>query len=320
MTLISGQPQSLSQATPQQGHDASGAIIDSSTATFQADVLDASMEMPVLVDFWAPWCGPCRQLTPILEKVVTANAGKVKLVKINVDENGALSGQLGVQSIPAVFAFLGGRPVDAFTGVIPESEVTRFIQRLVDAAAKAGLAPRTGPEQQIAEALDLARQAIESGDMARAEQIYGAVLRHAPDTVEALVGLAGLYWKHGDAEGARQTLDMLPEDTVNADAEALRKAIALAEAAGSLGDPDALRARLAADPDDHQARFDLALIDNATGDKLAAAEGLIAIMRRDRDWNEDGARRQLLEFFEAWGFKDPATVKGRRLLSALLFS
>lgn len=314
MNFSLGQPQSAPAA-----QSAGPLISESSTAGFQADVLQASMAQPVLVDFWAPWCGPCKQLTPVLEKVVTAFAGKVKLVKINVDENQALAGQLGIQSIPTVFGFVGGQPVDGFMGAIPESEITRFIQRLVDAAARAGLELPVSRDDQIKSALEAAGQAMEAGDAARAEQIYGLVLQHAPENAEAIVGLAQLYWNHGDAEGALQTLDMLPEGTENAQADALRKAMALAEAAKKLGDPEALRARLAADPDDHQARFDLALIENALGNKRAAAEGLVEIMRRDRGWQDDGARRKLLELFEAWGPKDPATLKGRRLLSSLLF-
>jgi len=315
MSFSLGQPQPAPSA---QTGDA--LISDSSTAGFQADVMQASMTQPVLVDFWAPWCGPCKQLTPALEKVVTAFKGKVKLVKINVDENQALAGQLGIQSIPTVFGFLGGRPVDGFMGAIPESEITRFVQRLVDAAAQAGVEAPPSQDDQIAAALEAAREAVEANDPARAEQIFGIVLQHAPDNEAAIVGLARLYWTNGDAEGALQTLDMLPEGSQNPEAEALRKAMALAESAKKLGDPEALRARLAADPSDHQARFDLALIENALGNQLAAAEALVEIMRRDRAWQDDGARLKLLELFEAWGPKHPATLRGRRLLSSVLFS
>lgn len=298
-----------------------GLIIESSTARFQADVLEASLNRPVLVDFWALWCGPCKQLTPALEKVVRAHAGKIALVKINVDENQALAGQMGVQSIPAVFAFLGGRPVDGFMGALPESEVAKFAQKLIDAAARAGLggAPDDA-EAQIKAALDAAAEALDANDIERAYQIYAAVLQHAPDTVAALVGIARIQFKSGDFEAARATLDMLPEDHGDTDATALAKAIGLAEEAAKLGDPAALQARLESNPDDHAARFDLAMIFNARDEKLAAAEALVEIMRRDRAWQDDGARKKLLELFEIWGFKDPATVKGRRMLSSLLFS
>ncbi|WP_404400996.1 tetratricopeptide repeat protein [Pelagibacterium halotolerans] len=294
-------------------------IVESSTASFQADVIDASRTGPVLVDFWAPWCGPCKTLTPALERVVTALKGKVRLVKINVDENQALAGQIGVQSIPTVFGFVGGRPVDGFMGAIPESEIVKFCQKLIDGAARSGVKNQSEGEAQIEAALEGARQALEAEDYERAYQIYALVLQHMPDNQAALVGIATVQFKTGDIDAAKQTLAMLPDDAANADAGALAKAIALAEEAEKLGDPVPLEARLYENPDDHDARFDLAMILNARGEKLKAAEALIEIMRRDREWREDGARLKLLELFEAWGPKDPATVKGRRMLSGLLF-
>src|SRR5690554_223276 len=226
---------------------------------------------------------------------------------------------MGVQSIPAVFAFLGGRPVDAFMGAQSESEVARFAAKLIEAAAQAGIGGPSENERQIAQAIEAADTALAEKDFERAYQIYAAILRQAPDNIEAVAGIASVQFETGDIEGAEQTLGMLPEDTASPTIDALKKSIALAREAASLGDPAALSARLEAMPDDHQARFDLAMILNARGEKLEAAQALIEIMRRDREWSEDGARRKLLELFEAWGPKDPATLKGRRLLSSLLF-
>lgn len=314
MDLRSAQPDKPNGAAP-----ADALVKDSDTARFQADVIEASMHRPVLVDFWAPWCGPCKQLTPTLEKIIAANKGKIALVKINVDENQALAGQMGVQSIPAVFAFLGGRPVDAFMGAQPKSEVARFATKLIEAAARAGVGGPSDDEQQIAAAIEAAQAALGESDFDRAYQIFGAVLRHMPENADALIGIATVQFETGDRDGAQATLGMLPEDANLPAAQALKKTIALAREADELGDPEALRTRLQADPSDHRARFDLAMILNARGDKLSAAQALIDIMARDREWDEDGARRKLLELFEAWGPKDPATLKGRRLLSSLLF-
>ncbi|WP_332713489.1 co-chaperone YbbN [Pelagibacterium mangrovi] len=307
---------SLNSSQPQ---DTGSLIVDSSTAGFQADVLEASLTRPILVDFWAPWCGPCKQLTPTLEKVVTALKGKVGLVKINVDENQALAGQMGVQSIPAVFGFVGGRPVDGFMGALPESEVTRFADKLIEMAARAGVGGPSEAESQIAAAMEAAQAALEAEDFERAYQIFATVLRHAPDNIDAIVGIATVQLKTGDRDGARETLSMLPEDHNHPGAQALAKAIALEEEAEKLGDAAGLERAIAANPTDHQARFDLAMIRNAKGDRLGAAQMLIAIMESDREWQEDGARKKLLEFFDAWGAKDPATLKGRRMLSSLLF-
>ncbi|GJD91293.1 Chaperedoxin [Methylobacterium hispanicum] len=286
-------------------------IKDTTTATFRQDVIAESMNRPVLVDFWAPWCGPCKQLTPVLEKAVTAAGGAVVLVKMNIDEHPSIAGQLGIQSIPAVIAFQRGQPVDGFMGAVPESQVKEFIARL---AGPAGPSP-------IEAALEEATRLIAEGDLAGASEIYAAILEQEPDNVAALAGLAKIQLDAGELENARQVLAMVPEAKAADPALAgIRAALELAEQAASLGDLAGLQARVEANPDDHQARFDLALGLAARGDRTSAVDHLIEIRRRDRDWNEDGARKQLLQFFEAWGVMDPDAIRGRRKLSTLLFS
>ncbi len=295
-------------------------VKDSTDRAFKADVIDASLEAPVLVDFWAPWCGPCRTLSPTIEKVVKEKAGKIRLVKINIDENPSIAGQLGVQSIPAVFAFAGGRPVDAFIGAYPESEVRKFADKVI-AAAPPGAAKAGSIEEEIKTALAAAKEALGTGDLNMAAQVYGMVLQHQPDNAEALVGMARVYLKAGEVPQAQAVADTIPETArKGADYTSLVAELKLLTEAADLGGTADLRRDLEKNPDNHQARFDLAIALNAEGQREEAAAELVALMKRDRSWNEDGARKKLLELFEAWGAKDPATLKGRRLLSALLFS
>ena len=288
-----------------------GFIKDTTTAAFQADVIQESRNQPVLVDFWAPWCGPCKQLTPVLEKAVNEAGGAVKLVKMNIDDHPAIPGQLGIQSIPAVIAFKDGQPVDGFQGAVPESQIKEFIQRL------------GGGKQspKIDEALQAASQAREAGDQQMAARIYSMVLEAEPDNADALGGMAEMLVEAGDIEAAKSVLDKAPEDKADAPAiAAVRARIQLAEQAASLGDPAELERRLAENPKDHQARFDLAMIQNVLGERMAAADNLLHIVKTDRSWNDDAARAQLLTFFEAWGPTDEATLQARRKLSSLLFS
>jgi len=299
---------------PAPGAAVDAAIKDGSTATFMADVIDASAEAAIVVDFWAPWCGPCKQLGPALEKAVKDSKGAVRLVKINVDENPELAQQMRIQSIPAVYAFKDGRPVDGFVGALPDAQVKQFIQRL---SALGG-----GAASPIADALALAKEAHAAGDTARAVNIWTQVLEHEPQNVEALVGLARAALAQKDAARAKALIARVPADQANhADVAAVKTALELAEAGQkAAGEVGKLEARLAADPKDHQARLDLAVALFAAGEREKAIDQLFEILKRDRAWNEEAARRQLLKFFEAIGLADPLTVAARRRLSAMLFA
>lgn len=307
-----------SQARPEAPPAPSGGpapadlIRDTTTAGFAADVIQESRKQPVLVDFWAPWCGPCKQLTPVLEKAVRTAGGRVKLVKMNIDDHPSIAGQLGIQSIPAVIAFKDGQPLDGFMGAIPESQIDAFIEKV---------GGKDDGQAQIAEALAAAAEALAAGDAQTAADIYHAVLERQPDTVEAIAGLAGLAFEEGDVEGAEALLAQVPETGKDAPAlAALRAKMALAAQAASLGDPREFERRLAENPQDHEARFDLAMVQSARGERMQAADNLLAIVKADRAWRDDGARNQLLQFFEAWGMTDEATLAARRKLSSLLFS
>ena len=290
---------------------AADVVKDVTTQTFMKDVIEESKRQPVLVDFWAPWCGPCKQLTPVLEKAVRAAKGKVKLAKMNIDEHPAVAGQLGIQSIPAVFAFSDGQPVDGFMGALPEGQVVAFLERLTK--GKIG-----GEEQDLLKAADAA---LVGGDAAAAAEIYAQLLQEDAANIHALAGLARCYVETGALEQAKQTLALVPEAKRNETAvAAARAALEVAEQAKSLGPFAELEEKVLANPLDHQARFDLAVALNAKGKREEAAQQLLEIVKRDRKWNDDGARKQLVQFFEAWGFADPAAVDGRKKLSSILFS
>lgn len=285
-------------------------IKDTTTQTFARDVMDASMQVPVIVDFWAPWCGPCKQLTPVLEKAVLAAKGAVRLVKMNIDDYPEVAQQLRVQSIPAVFAFKNGQPVDGFMGALPESQVRAFIERLGG--------DTTSPADMM---VDAGREALAAGDLSVAAQAFAQAIQEEPGHPGAVAGLARCYIETGDLQRARQTLALVRPDARNdAEIKAVEASLSLAEKAAELGDTSELLARLDANPKDHQARFDLALALNAKGDRDGAIDALLRIIEYDRKWNDEAARKQLVEFFEAYGPKDEATLSGRRRLSSLLFS
>ena len=308
----------LKAAAPQAAPPAD-LIKDSDQTKFAKDVLEASRTVPVIVDFWAPWCGPCKTLQPAIEKVVKEAQGKVKLVKINIDQNQMLAQQLRIQSIPAVYAFFGGRPVDGFMGAVPESQVKQFVDRLVQAAG--GAAGDAGAADELAAALEHAKQAVAEGDFALAAQIYAEVHEVDPANLAAIVGLAKCHVQSGDMDQAKAVLAKVPaKEKTNAEVAAVQASIDLAEQAKAAGPVGDLKAKAAADPKDFQARLDLALAYWAGGQRKEAIDELLAMIKLDRNWNEAAARQQLLKFFEALGFTDPLAVDGRKRLSSLLFS
>jgi putative thioredoxin len=299
------------QQAPTAGAAADSFVKDTTTQSFMKDVIEESKRQPVLVDFWAPWCGPCRQLTPVLEKTVRAAKGKVKLVKMNIDDHPAIPGQMGIQSIPAVIAFVNGQPADGFMGALPESQVVAFLERLTKGAIG-------GEAKDLLKAADAA---LAEGDAAGAATLYAELLAEDNGNVQALAGLARSYVKTGALDQARQTLAMVPTSKANdAAVVAARAALDLAEQAKTIGPLADLEQKVAANPLDHQARFDLAVALNAKGRRGDALDHLITIVKRDRKWNDDGARKQLVQFFDAWGPTDEATIEGRKRLSSILFA
>jgi len=303
----SGQGEAANAAKPL---DTAGALVkDATTASFAADVIAESARQPVLADFWAPWCEPCKQLAPILEKIVKAAGGKVKLVRLNIDEHPEIPGRLGVRSIPAIIAFQHGQPIDGFMGALPESQAKGFVERLV------------GPLDDDADRLAEAEAVAAAGDAEKAAELYAAMMAENPGDPAAVAGLAKLLISEGELESAETVLASVATGGERDNAIiAARAALALVGQAAAVGDVSEVMRKIAVNPGDHQARFDFAILLNARNRREEAAAELIEIIKRDRAWNDDGARKHLLQFFDAWGAVDPATISARRKLSALLFS
>ena len=295
------------------GGTAAAPVADVTTATFMAEVVDGSFEQPVIVDFWAPWCGPCKQLGPILEKVVRGAGGAVRMVKLNIDENPEIAQQMRIQSIPAVYAFKEGRPVDGFVGALPESQVRQFVERLGGAAV--------GPSP-IEQAMIMAKEAAQAGDHASALGLYSQILESESDNPDALAGLARALIARGELDEARELLDGVTREIAkHAEIAAARSALELAEQAQkAMGSVGKLRARLEANADDHEARLELATALFGAGERENAIDELLTLFKRDRNWDEQAARRQLVKFFEVMGPTDPLTLSARRRLSSLMFS
>jgi len=297
---------------PGNGAAAGDLVKNSDVRNFMADVIEASRQVPVIVDFWAPWCGPCKQLGPALEKVVKQAGGKVRMVKINVDENQQLAAQMRVQSIPAVFAFVNGQPVDGFMGALPESQIKQFVDRLGGQGSMA---------EEIEAALAEARSLLDQQDIQSAAQVFASILQADREHAGAIAGLARCQIAAGDLENAQATLALVPPaKATDLEVISVKAALELALNPVDLSGAASLKAAIEADPDDFQARLDLAILLNGTGERAEATDQLIHIIKKKRDWNEEAARKQLVKFFEAWGPKDEFTLQGRRKLSSVLFA
>lgn len=289
--------------------DQSGHVKEISEATFMEDVIEASKEVPVIVDFWAPWCGPCKTLGPALEEAVNALGGKVKMVKVNVDENQAIAGQMRVQSIPTVYAFADGQPVDGFQGALPPSQVKEFVEKIAG----------QGPGDGLADAVAAADEMLEAGEVDDASQTYAAILEEDATIAAAFAGLAKCHLAKGEVDEAEAFLNGIPAEVSHApEIEAVHAQIELARQAESAGPVDDLRKQVEANPDDHQARFDLAQALHASGDAEGAVAELLELFKRDREWNDGAAKAQLFTIFDALAPNDPVVLNGRRKLSSLI--
>lgn len=309
-TLLGPGGQSLSAGAADATVADDGAVIETTTETFARDVIEASRSQVVLVDFWAPWCGPCKQLAPVLEKVVRSFRGAVTLVKMNIDEHPQVAGQLGIRSIPAVIAFRQGQPLDGFMGAQSEGQVRAFVERVAGPATDG-----------VAELLQDAEALRAAGDLEQATMAYSQILQIDPENAEAIAGLGMVSVAAGNIANAKALVEQLPPELRGtAPIKALESSIALAEQAASLGGAAALKRDVEANPDNHEARYDLAVALAGEGDRLGAVDELVEILRRDREWNDNAARTQLVTFFEAWGPKDPATLAGRRKMASVLFA
>ena len=308
--MLLGTKPAKQAATPA---DSNALIRDVTVESFERDVIQASLQMPIVVDFWAPWCGPCKQLGPMLEKAVLATAGKIRMAKVNIDENPEIAQALRVQSIPTVYAFFQGRPLDGFMGAVPESQIKSFIDKLLSVSG-------AGPNPVDA-LLDRAKHAILEGHADIAGHIYSEILAGDPAHATARASLAKLLLDQGDAAAAKKLIDeALPEIAKHAEILAVKIALDLADQAAHSGAARELAAKLAINENDHQTRFDLAMAYYAEGKREAAVDELLEIVRRDRAWNDDEARKQLVKFFEAFGSTDPLTIAARKRLSSILFA